>query len=164
METQLLWETYWADFHDVLNNAVGPVVVNRKPQRQNWMTYAVFGRSGFSLGAAFNTRENHIRAWLDINGGSHGGRESKAFLDFLKREDETAPSSSFAALKGTIEEELKSGSRPNITEKEAKIVRLKNVNSKDRSDWPEQHKWLANRLNRMHEVFALRVKQLNLND
>lgn len=164
MDTQLFWETYWADFHDVLNEAAGAVVVSRKPQQQNWMTYAVLGRSGFSLGAAFNTRENHIRAWLDINGGSHGGRESKAFLDFLKREDETAPSRSFAALKNTIEEELKSGARPNITEKEAKIVRVKNVNSKDRSDWPDQHKWLAIHLNRMHEIFAQRVIQLAVND
>lgn len=149
-ETQRMQVAYWSDFHDVLKRDTGPVSGNRKPQRQSWMTYAV-GHGGFSVGAAFNTQKNHVRVWLDI----HKGRKSKAFLDLLKREEDT------------IEKELNIDSDLHwtSTEKEAKIMTLlEDVNPKKKSDWPHQHEWLAISLNKMHTVFAPRVKKLDLND
>ena len=61
-------------------------------------------------------------------------RMPKEFLDLLTQE------------KPAIEEELGDG---------------KEVDPEKRSDWPQQHKWLADRLNKMHEVFSPRVKDLD---
>ena len=37
-------------------------------------------------------------------------------------------------------------------------------NLKDESDWPDQHKWLADKLEKLDTVFRPRVKVLNADD
>jgi len=38
------------------------------------------------------------------------------------------------------------------------------LNLKDESDWPNQHKWLADKLEKFDKVFRLRVQALNADD
>ena len=69
--------------------------------------------------------------------------------------------------KQSIEQEL--GEVLEWEEKRGQIVsriRLyrKDVNLKDKEDWPRQHKWLAEKLNEFHRVFYDRVQALNPDD
>jgi hypothetical protein len=41
---------------------------------------------------------------------------------------------------------------------------MDNVDPEDRSDWPRQHEWLAQRVNDLHRAFANRVKALRHED
>ena len=135
---------YWSDFHEVLNKVGGPVSGFRKAQPEPWMTYAV-GKANFYLEAAFKTRIKQVQVKL---------RMPSEFLDLLTQE------------KAAIEEELGDGFSPLVSKKFAKGAwiappHLENVDPEKKSDWPQQHKWLAERLNKMHEVYAPRIKDLD---
>ena len=41
---------------------------------------------------------------------------------------------------------------------------LDDVDPFDEANWPQQHEWLADRLNAMHRVFSRRVQNLDLAD
>ncbi len=43
-------------------------------------------------------------------------------------------------------------------------VYRENVDPDEQAGWPEQHKWLADRLNDLYEVFATHIKKLNAED
>ena len=47
---------------------------------------------------------------------------------------------------------------------EAKLCRIylrKPVDLRDEADWSAQHQWLVEKLDRLHQIFAGRVKQLH---
>ena len=111
------------------------------------MTYAV-GRTDFYLEAGFKTRNKQVQVKL---------RMPREFLDLLTRE------------KDAIEKELGDGFSPLESKKFPKGAwisppSLENVDPEKKSDWPQQHGWLAKRLNKMHKVFSPRVKDLDLDD
>ena len=105
--------------------------------------------SGFTLKVKFSVPKNQIHVGLYIHAGSDTHR--KAFFDLLKRER--------AAIEGDLLccFPLKWDQRnkvPRIS------VRRENVNPEEKPNWCRQHEWLAKCLNRMHEIFAPRVKKL----
>ena len=138
---------YWAAFHEVLNRVGGPVSGNRKPQPQSWMGYRV-GRSGVSLFASRQPRKQRVCASLYLS-----GEKANAFFAGLKQD------------KDSIESELGWPLDWREMPKEREIVTyLNSVDPDNESDWPQQHEWLAERINAMHAVFSPRIKNLNTDD
>ena len=144
-EGALKQKEYWTEFQKQLNSFGGPISGNRKPQPASWMSYGI-RRTGFSLNPAMNSQKNWIRAELYIDGSD----ASKRF-DLLKQ------------LKEEIEQELGNPLEwEELPDKRAcRIAQyLRNVDPLDERDWPRQHKWLVEHLNKMHDVFSQRVKKL----
>lgn len=114
------------------------------------MGYAV-GRTGFSLVVEMTRRENKISVGLYIS-----RTDAKAFFRLLEQQ------------KDGIEQELgyQMGWKfPSQGGRDCRIMAyLEGANPDDEDDWMRQHKWLAERLNEMHDVFAPRIKELNADD
>ncbi len=143
-EIQIKQREYWAALHLALDTADGPVSGNRKPQ--SWMAYGV-GRSGFNLGAVMVRQKNQVRAELYISGDN-----AKAFFGLLKQQK--------SDIERELGDPLEWEELP--TRRDCRISAYRNdVDPEDETDWPRQHEWLAKRLNKMHRVFADRVKALN---
>lgn len=145
-ETKMTQRAYWASFSDVLNEMAGPVLGNKKPQPQSWMSYPI-GRSGFHLNPVMVRSKNKVRAELYISGD-----HAKAFFGILKQQ------------KALIEQELgyplEWDELP--SRRDCRIATyLNDVDVGDEGDWPRQHKWLATRLNDLYRVLAHRVSELD---
>ena len=142
----LMRREYWAGLQDKLNAAGGVVHGNRTPGSRSWMSYGV-GRSDFKLHAAMNTRDKFIRAELYIK-----GEDARQYHDLLEKE------------KDEIEQELGYGLEWGDqlpTSRDCRIsYYLNDTDSRNKSDWPRQHEWLVNHLNKMHQAFAQRVRDL----
>ena len=145
-ELSLMRREYWAELHDKLNAAGGVVHGNRTPGSRSWMTYGA-GRSGFALCAVMNTRDKFIRAELYIR-----GEDASEYHDLLEKE------------KDKIEQELGYGLKwgdQQPTSRDCRIsYYLHDTDPRDKSDWPRQHEWLVEHLNKMHQAFAQRVRDL----
>ena len=142
-ETQLLWREYWEAFLPMLDKAEGPVSGNLKPQPDSLMSFSI-GRTGFSLFASGNTREGFLRAGFYIS-----GPDAKKLLALLLDEREA------------IEQEFGEELDWREMRIEAQVVAyLRDVDPKSESEWPRQHEWLVSRINRLHRVFAPRIRTL----
>jgi hypothetical protein len=142
-ETRVMQRDYWAALNSSLNAEGGLVSGNKKPQPQSWMAYPV-GRFGFYLGAAMLRQKSQIRAELYIYGD-----RAKSFFALLHNQRSEIESEIGYPLQW---EELPDG-------QDSRVARyLDGVDPTDMADWPRQHKWLAETLNDMHRVFAVRVR------
>lgn len=143
-ELKLLQREYWDNFHQILEDASGAISGKRTPQPQNWMNYPI-GRGGFTLGTQMQVWEKSVRAELYLTGPL-----AKERLELLEQQ------------KPEIEREL--GFCLNwdpLQGQDCRIsVLLPNVDPENREDWSRQHQWLAEKLNRLHSVFASRVAAL----
>lgn len=143
--TKLMQEEYWSALRQMLKSEGGPVVGNSKPKPRSWMAFRI-GRTGFHLAAVMHSRENWVRAELYIKGSK--AKERFSLLEKKKEEIEQG-------LDNPLEWEELPDSRA------CRIAHyLRDVDPLNETDWPRQHKWLADQLNKMHNVFALRVKDL----
>ena len=145
-ETRVLQREYWAALNQVLNAQRGPVSGNRKPQPQSWMPFPI-GRTEFALGAVMTRLKNQIRAELYIS-----GVQAKTLLALLRQQKESIESELGYPLEW---EELPAKRDCRVA------VYLNGVDPEDDAEWPQQHEWLAKRLNDMHRVFAQRVRALD---
>ena len=136
---------YWTGLQAALDAKGGPIAGNRKPQPASWMSYGI-GRTGFNLAAAMHSTKNWIRTELYISGA-----DANALFDLL------------AQQKDDIERELgyplEWEELP--TKRDCRIAYYRpDAEPWDEADWPQQHRWLAEHLNKMHNVFSGRVKSL----
>lgn len=143
-ETRLLQRDYWNSFHQVLDEVGGVISGNRTPQPQNWMTYPI-GRTGFALSAIMQIWEGFVRAELYIT-----GKEAKERFTQLEQQRE--------AIAAELDFELDWASLEGQDRRIA--VWLRNVQPGERDGWRSQHLWLAEKLNRLHAVFAERIRSL----
>ena len=144
-DTRVLQREYWAALNPVLDAQSGPISGTRKPQPQNWMPYSI-GRSGFSINAVTARQKRHVRSELYV-----AGDLAKTFFGLLK--DQTAE------IEGALGYPLEWEELPDA--RDCRIAcYLNDVDAGDKADWPNQHEWLAKRLNEMHRVFAPRVRAL----
>ena len=135
-ERTLMQKDYWRNLASILDKRNGPVKVGN-PQGQ--YMYFSLGKTGFRLRAAMVVRSKEIRCDLDLY------REGKDYFERL------------CAYKDEVEQEL---GYPLEWEEQISIRRGE-VDPTDKSDWPDQHKWLAENLNGLHRVFAKRVGSLS---
>lgn len=149
-ETQL---RYWTAFREVLLSAEGPA----KPQKARPESYLIIaiGRAGFHLAGGTNSRESWIRGELYFNHGDLKKRppylDANAYFDALEQDREA------------IERELGFPLEwEGLSNKGACRVAVykRDCDPTDESAWSAQHEWLADRLNRLHQVLAPRLRAL----
>lgn len=144
-ETKQLQREYWAALREyMLEN--GSSVKPTKPLPQHWMNFAV-GRSNFYMHSLANMKEGRIGLGLAMT-----GLEAKPHFHLLLREREE------------IEEEF---GEPlewlELPERKESRVMLHDLEAdpNDRNDWPAQHAWITEKLEKFDSVFRQRIKQLD---
>ena len=148
-DTRVKQRAYWAAFHQALDRTAGPVSGGRKPLPQSWMGYSI-GRTGFNLGAVMIRPKRQIRAELYI-----AGDQAKAFFHLLREQKQ--------AIEQELSYPLEWEELP--TRRDSRIsIYLTNVDPDDESDWPQQHEWLASKVNDFHRVFFARLRDLDAED
>lgn len=144
---------YWSAFREILLSAKGPATPT-KALAQNWLNVSI-GRTGFKLTAVTNSQAPWIRAELYFDHADlkkrAPGLGANAYFDGLKQEREE--------IERELGFELVWEPLPDSGSCRAAIYNRK-CDPTGEADWPKQHEWLADRLNRMHRVLAPRVKVL----
>lgn len=148
-ETKALQYRYWQELVKYLekNNSK---LRTQDPRPRHWQTFST-GRSHFYIEATTNTRENRLGVSLKIADKTY----AKAFFNLLLKD------------KNNIEQEigmpLEWRELPENTKSEI-IVFKNDVNLTDESNWPSQHEWLKNTLEKFDSVFRKKVRLLNAED
>jgi len=150
-EIKKLQYEYWTAFSEYAREHATQINPT-KPLHQHWMNIAV-GRSGFKLNAIASFKPetasdnpHEIRADVCI-----GSKEAKVYFQLLEQQ------------KAEIEAEFGSSlSWHNPSEaNQCRIYARQPVDLNDRNDWPIQHQWLTDNLDRLHTAFSERIKQLD---
>ena len=142
---------YWKAFRAVLIATKGPA----RPQKalpEGWLNMSI-GRTGFQLAAVTNQRDSRIRAELYL---------TKALKDQVPYREANAYFGALEQSRESIQRELGFPLEwePLPDAGSCRIAVYRECDPTDESDWPAQHKWLADRLNRLHQVLAPRIKVL----
>jgi hypothetical protein len=149
-QTQL---QFWTAFKNHMEQRKSPIRCH-KPAPQSWMNHSI-GRSGFHLGSAMSSRnsetgakEPEIRAELAITDDNY----SKIYFAMLEAEKDE--------IEREFGQPLIWHNPPNA--KMCRIFPRRAAHFLNPGQWPEQHEWLRVNLEKMHRVFASRVKQLDV--
>lgn len=143
-ETKQLQLAYWQALSDRLI-ARSSRVKPQKPLPQAWATFAL-GKTNVHLTATVNTVDRRIAAYVALIGTT-----GKPYFARLLEQREAIE----AGFGGALEWRELPG------KKESQVGLIRNdVDPNDTSDWPNQHAWLIDVLERLHRAFSARVKQL----
>lgn len=143
-----LYIRYWDSLSTVIRGRKTMVRAVKSSPAQ-WMTMSI-GRSNFSLVATITEQSGSLRAELAMTGPT-----GKPAFDALLTERDGIDAAYGAGL---VWDEMPGRKQTRISET------LENVDIRDEADWPRQHNWLAERLDRLHRVFHDRVRALNLSE
>lgn len=147
-DTKLQQQEYWAKLRQLLLERKS-IVKPQKPRPQHWTNFAL-GRSDFAMAAAVNTQRNFIRAEVVCLGNS---ATAHYHLLLEQREEIT---SEFGEL--LTWQELPGKKMCRI------YIRKDDCDPTNNEDWPKQHAWLAERLERLYKIFSPRVKSLDASE
>lgn len=148
-DIRMLQRDYWESLHRYLDQEKGPVSGNRTALPQSWMWYSI-GRTGFYVGATMVRPRRQIRAEVYI-----AGKSAAAYFNLLLDQK--------CEIERELGFELDWEELPEKRDCRISIC-LSNLNPEDRKDWQRQHEWLAAHVNRLHQVFSQRIRQLNADD
>ena len=129
---------YWTELLSVLEER-GVPPKRPKPSRRGWLGFPL-GKKGFRLLAFINLNKRYIGVALACRGSV--GKANFALL----RERKTAIESEIGEK--LLWQELPRQKSSHIT------LRWTGVSPTKREEWPEQHAWLAERLETFHDVFV----------
>lgn len=146
-ETKLSQLEFWSALVEC-GRKKGSSVNFRKPRPQSWYSLAI-GRSRFNLSLTANTKLHRIGCELYIR---HPQQSKKAFAMLLSQKEAIE-----AELGGLEWQEL-----PH--RRDCRIVQYRPGNIEDRTQWPEQHAWLLERLEAFKRAFSERVRALDLGE
>lgn len=146
-ETKQLQLEYWTVFRDYVSET-SKTLKSQKPLPQHWTNFAI-GRSYFHMSALVNTWERKIGVVLTLS-----GPHAKAHFQMLYADKE--------AIEAEVGCELEW--RQNPDKKESGIWLRTDLDPTKRETWPEQHRWLLDKLETFRKVFAPRVKTLDAAD
>lgn len=138
---------FWTEFVESIKGS--KIIKPRKPSAQNWYNVSV-GRSGMHLCTTINTRTESITAEVYLP-----SEDAKAFF-FLLHD-----------MKDEFETKL--GFPMTWSQQDGRKVcriytTLENTDIFDRSKWPDFHKWQAENLEKIYEVFQPHLIKLNADD
>ena len=147
-ETKKLQLDYWTGFREFMEQS-GSFIRCPKPAPQHWSTFSI-GRSCFQLVARMNTRDGEIGAYFDIY-----GPDKKAYYALIVQ-----------GYKNQIESQLNMELdwRELPDAKESHVETHHKTDPTDRTDWPSQHEWLKDTLEKFYKVFAPIVKKLDASE
>ena len=135
---------FWAQFRNYISQRGSQL----QPRERKSTRYIVFdiGRQSFAMSAWISQQRRGLGTELYMT-----GKNAPAHFHLLKEQQ------------GEIEDEF--GDSLKWQEEHHNVALWLNaVNLTDESDWPNQHKWLADNLEKLDEVFRPRVKVLNAAD
>lgn len=147
-QTQL---QFWTAFKEFLEREKS-IIRCQKPFQQNWMNHAI-GRTGIHLTSVASGWNSETDTW------------EPEIRTELVMDDQNAKIY-FAMLNAQKEEIERQFGQPFIWynppgKKSARIYLRRNADFLDPEKWPEQHEWLRTNLEKMHQVFGPRIKQLD---
>lgn len=152
-ETRGLQLEYWTALAKHIVESGSPLRP-QKPAPQNWANFAL-GRSGIHLAAVASTYSAESGSYDD--GGeiraevySDHPKHSKAYFASLERDK--------SVIETNLGEALSWVNDPDV--RASKIFLRRTADIRDRSDWPNQHEWLKQKLEALHRVFSPLVRQL----
>jgi hypothetical protein len=142
------YEDYWREFRTFLEQRKS-IVKPTKAWPSQWMEFSI-GRAYCKLVAAFSAQGRQLRVHLALS-----GPDSKAFFHLLhqhKAEIDTAlgTPAEWREMPDKIESQIG--------------WKWQSVDPMDRADWGRQHRLLAERLEKLSEVFRPRVRGLDAED
>ena len=143
-ETNQLQLQYWQALRETLAERRSTLKPH-KPRPQHWMSVAI-GRSNFHMSASVNTAEDRIAVEIYID-----GTDAKNHFKQLEADK--------AQIEKEFGEPLDWRELPDRKASRILLTRP-NCNIKDSTMWPEQHCWLADRLERFNAVFRPRIQAL----
>lgn len=144
-ETKKLQYRYWQKLTEYLEENKSKL----RPQDsrpKHWQIFTI-GRSGFHLAALLNTRENKIAVELVITDKD----EAKSFYHLLAKDKSEIEAEMGCALEW----------KENQEKTQSKIALFKNADPTEESNWPSQHEWMKNTVEKFDAVFRQRVRNLN---
>ena len=152
-ENRKLQVAYWTAFRAFLENRNSPIRPT-KPLPQNWMNLAI-GRSGFKLSAVASLYDSvneswdshELRAELVIE-----AKEAESYYLLLEQEREVIEEEFGQALSWYNPE----------TARVCRIFIRRAADLTKQEEWPRQHQWLAEHLERLYRVFHDRILRLNV--
>jgi hypothetical protein len=152
-EVKKLRLEFWTAFRSYVEEH-GKQIKPTKPNPRHWMSFAL-GRGGINLSA--------VASLFDSEAESYESHEVRAEVVLVGPNCKTQ----FAAMeakKAEIEAEI---GEPltwyNPSNKRACRIYLRQpATLTDRSQWPEYHAWLLQKLEALHKTFAQRVRQLDV--
>jgi len=142
--TKLLQQQYWQQLKDYIARTNSKLTC-QKPLPQAWTNMAI-GRSYFHLTAFVNSRDNYIGINLVIKGS-----QKQKYFNELKMKFE-------AEAKEKIDDGLNWRELPDAKESQVQLLNRANFNDKD--DWPNQHKWFMDNLEKFSKYFRPKIKEL----
>jgi len=141
------YHKYWTQFLSDLAKREDFPLKSIKASEKNWMTWTCFGRPGFKLIISIDENGD----WLCCNFGIDN-RDQKHHFPTLKAQKEVIEKSTGSKLRWDPQGNERSNTQ-------AILTRYK-VDVNDRSQWPEQHAWLLDQLEKMYFSFKLHVESL----
>ncbi len=145
----LLRQRFWTAFGEHVNqtnrqiNAPNPVSVG--------FVFFPIGRAGFRLKALMSTLGNRLVVRLDMFGPNTSAHFNLLMVNQAEIEDEISELCEDVQLEW-------------IEESNAVVLNRHNIDPTDEADWPNQHAWLAEKLELFDRVFRPRIQNLNAND
>jgi hypothetical protein len=147
-DLKLLQNDYWEALWETLRKTNSPLK-GSKPRPQHWNNFAI-GRTGFKLDAVVHAQKQFIQAGLYIS-----DRNATDYFELLRQQQHQIE----AEFGGPLDW------RPLPNKTASRIVcRKSEVDPTNRGDWPAQHSWFRETLERLDRVFRQRVANLDLGD
>lgn len=134
---------YWTALLGLLKER-GAMPVNRTPQSTTWLGFPL-GRAGLRLWAEIYTRDQTIGVGITLR-----PPHAKHFFKHLHTDA--------AMIERELGFDLEWQERPGRSHSYLCVFHA--GDPKNRADWPRQHEWMSEKLERLHAVFSVRVPQL----
>ncbi|MEN7973525.1 MAG: DUF4268 domain-containing protein [Verrucomicrobiota bacterium] len=144
--TKQLQLEFWQSFREYVlgsDSRMNP----QKPSACHWMNFSM-GTSKALPSALLNTEAGLISICLQIN----NVEDRLAIFNLLKQDQEAIE----AEVGATLVWEEKPGNKTSHI-----IARKPNCDPKDKSNWPEQHKWMLKQLEKFRTTFGQRIKLMD---
>jgi hypothetical protein len=138
-------ESYWAAFSEVLRARNVPVKIRNEPPRQGFYTFTIDASKGAYIYVYRDVSSKVIGAYLSLQGVPGIVRAVFERLRTQKVDIER----DFGAPLDWAEREYDRNYRAQ--------VQWVDGNALDESDWPRQHAWLADQVERLNAVFKPRI-------
>ncbi len=147
-ETQQQQEKFWSELRTYMTQSDSQLRFP-KPQPAHYLEFNI-GRSDFGIRVWQRRQDKDIGASIYIT-----GQNAKAYFHLLKEQREELESEFGISLEWS--------EKPGRTER--RVYLLKNdTDPTDETDWLNQHKWLAAKIEKFNEIFRPRIKALNAAD
>jgi hypothetical protein len=152
--TQQMQIEYWTAFREFTDTGETTIKFSN-PYHQNWIVGAI-GKTGFILSGVASMWNGESDSWsgelrtqLELN-----DQYAKRYFSALIADRQ--------AIEDELGESLVWYTKPDV--RSCRIYLRKGADINNRTDWPNQHAWLLENLERFYRVFRLRVMKLNAVD